>query len=156
MIALDIEIAAEPWQAEAGIASLCRRAADSAFAIVPDADDEPVGAALLLADDAAVRELNRRWRGEDKPTNVLSFPSAPSPETPRPLGDVVLAYETVAREARETGIPIADHTAHLVVHGILHLVGFDHGSDPEAEEMERLETRALATLGIADPYREPA
>ena len=111
---------------------------------------------VLLTDDAAIRALNRDWRDLDKPTNVLSFPldsALPGEETH--LGDVVLALETVTREARDLAIPPDHHLCHLIVHGILHLLGYDHHLDAEATEMERLETRLLAGLGIADPHADP-
>jgi len=113
---------------------------------------------ILLADDAEQRRLNRDWRGVDRSTNVLAFagwdPRAPSPAgAPLLLGDVVLAYETVAQEAAEQGKSMADHFRHLVVHGVLHLLGHDHASDADAIVMERLETSILAELGVADPYR---
>ena len=125
---------------------------------------------LRLVDDASLRALNLRWRGMDKPTNVLSFPSAPPPgpadavadrvgrdqrsrlQLPLQLGDIALAYETLAREADELGVPLADHYRHLVAHGFLHLIGYDHETDEEAERMEALETRILARLGAANPY----
>lgn len=117
------------------------------------ADGEGYEISIVLADDAFVRELNRNWRKIDKPTNVLSFPSDDTEcQGPRLLGDVVLAYETVAREALASGTPILDHAAHLIIHGTLHLLGFDHENEQEAGEMEALETRLLARLGIADPY----
>jgi probable rRNA maturation factor len=110
---------------------------------------------VLLADDGAVKALNRRWRGKNKPTNVLSFP-APDIKLPRseakPLGDLALAYDTCAREAKAQGKSLRAHAVHLVVHGLLHLVGHDHASDDEANRMEARETRILAKLGIADPY----
>ena len=109
---------------------------------------------LCLADDAALRALNLRWRGLDKPTNVLSFP-APRPRSSRDattLGDIALAYETLAREAEDLGVPLADHYRHLLAHGFLHLIGYDHETDAEAERMEALETRILARLGVGDPY----
>jgi probable rRNA maturation factor len=101
-----------------------------------------------------VRALNRRWRGRDSATNVLSFPSGETGAGGRAvlLGDVVLAYETVAREAAAQGKTLADHLAHLVAHGVLHLLGFDHAEDAEARRMESLERRVLARLGVADPY----
>jgi probable rRNA maturation factor len=109
--------------------------------------------ALVLADDATIRALNSQWRGQDKPTNVLSFPAGSDAGAPLLLlGDVILAFETVRREAQEQGKSLADHLQHLVVHGVLHLVGFDHLADDEAERMEALERQVLATLGIADPY----
>lgn len=109
---------------------------------------------LCLADDAALRILNLRWRGIDKPTNVLSFPAAPPGRLANPtaLGDIALAYETLAREAEDLGVPLADHYRHLLAHGFLHLIGYDHGTDAEAERMEGLETRILRRLGAGDPY----
>jgi probable rRNA maturation factor len=109
---------------------------------------------LALTDDAEMRVLNRIWRGKDVPTNVLSFPADDAIAEPGFVGDVVLAYETAQKEAREQDIKLTDHVAHLVVHGVLHLLGFDHGDDAEAERMEDVERRALASLGIADPYAE--
>src|ERR1700722_8280886 len=108
---------------------------------------------LCLADDAALRALNLSWRGIDKPTNVLSFPAAPGrPGEATTLGDIALAYETLAREAENLGVPLADHYRHLLAHGFLHLIGYDHETDAEAERMEALETRILARLGVGDPY----
>jgi len=109
---------------------------------------------LLLCDDARIREINREWRGLDKPTNVLSFPAAPKEALAKSpmVGDIAVAFETVTREAQEEGKTFADHYAHMIVHGFLHLVGYDHESDAEAEEMEALEIRILGELGIADPY----
>lgn len=110
---------------------------------------------LVLTDDARQQELNREWRGRDKPTNVLSFPDGTEmPDGTRLLGDVVLALETCRREAREQNKSLADHAAHLVVHGVLHLLGHDHEVPEEAEAMERLEVQLLAGMGIADPYAE--
>jgi len=104
-----------------------------------------------------LRELNRDFRGQDKPTNVLSFPSDEKPKPGAPmvlLGDVVLAYETVAREAHAQGKSLAEHAAHMVVHGVLHLLGFDHErNEVDAQRMEALETQVLAKLGIPNPYR---
>lgn len=105
---------------------------------------------VLLTDDAHIRALNRDYRGKDKATNVLSFPVPP----PAPLlGDIVLAYETVQKEAREKKICFEDHLIHLVIHGWLHLQGFDHQNEAEAHEMESLEILALSRLGIDNPYR---
>jgi probable rRNA maturation factor len=111
-------------------------------------------ACVVLADDELLRSLNRSYRGKDAPTNVLSFPFQPSPGGPEAphLGDVVLAAETVRREASEQGVAPVHHLQHLVVHGLLHLMGFDHDTADRAEVMERLEAQILATLGIADPY----
>jgi probable rRNA maturation factor len=111
-------------------------------------------ASVVLGDDALVRMLNRTYRGKDKPTNVLSFPfQVPSGAEPdATLGDVVLAAETVAGEAARRGISPLHHLQHLVVHGLLHLLGFEHDTDAEAEDMEQVETEILAALGVADPH----
>ncbi|WP_072342834.1 rRNA maturation RNase YbeY [Devosia enhydra] len=110
---------------------------------------------VVLTNDAEQQELNRDWRGMDKPTNVLSFPQI-EPFAPLSglLGDVILARETLEREAADLGISFNDHFTHLVVHGFLHILGYDHLDDEEALEMEGLETEILASLGIADPYGE--
>lgn len=124
----------------------------------PDTLPDGAEASVVLADDAMVRRLNATYRGKDSPTNVLSFPfQAPPGETGEDasyLGDVILAAETVLAEARERPLAPNAHLQHLVVHGLLHLMGFDHDTDAKAEEMERLETRILASIGIADPYAE--
>ena len=111
---------------------------------------------LCLTDDADVRKLNARWRGHDQATNVLSFPGGSTEAAARTpiLGDIALAYETLFREAQETGVLLADHYRHLVAHGFLHLIGYDHVTEEEAERMENLERRILARLGIADPYAD--
>jgi probable rRNA maturation factor len=129
--------------------------------------DTPVEMSLVLADDALVQTLNRDYRDKDKPTNVLSFALlddlddtdedaddvlAREEGMPILIGDVILAFETVQREALEQGKSFGDHLTHLVIHGVLHLLGYDHQSDPDADRMERLETSILARLGIADPY----
>jgi probable rRNA maturation factor len=136
------------------------RAARAAFATSSAGRDEPGEATLVLTDDVEMRELNRTWRGKDSSTNVLSFPAGgPVGEAhgvPSPLGDIVLAGETVIEEAKRKGIPAADHATHLVVHGMLHLLGFDHERDADAERMETVETKVLAGLNIADPYAEHA
>ncbi len=105
--------------------------------------------ALLLCDDAAIADLNQRFRGKTGPTNVLSFPSG---EEEGFLGDIALARETCMREAAEKGVPLRDHAAHLIIHGMLHLIGYDHETDDEAAVMERRETEILGAMGIADPY----
>ncbi|MBL4646892.1 MAG: rRNA maturation RNase YbeY [Hyphomicrobiales bacterium] len=119
---------------------------------------QPVQASVLLANDSRVQTLNRDYRNQDKPTNVLSFESGETeadPETGRLyLGDIAISFETVQREADEAGKTLLDHLSHMVVHGTLHLCGFDHLNDDEAEEMETLETAILETLGISNPYAE--
>ena len=137
--------------------ALCVAADEAAFAMAKPRLTRRTEVSVVLADDALVRRLNRQWRRIDAATNVLSFPSLDEelpPKAPFLLGDVVLAYETVSREAQEQGKDIADHLRHLVVHGILHLLGYDHDEPGEAEQMEALETQVLARLGVADPYAE--
>ncbi|WP_332696057.1 rRNA maturation RNase YbeY [Bosea sp. (in: a-proteobacteria)] len=109
---------------------------------------------LLLTDDKRIRAVNREWRGFDKPTNVLSFPAAPPERIAMSpvLGDIVLAFETLVREAEAEEKSLGDHLSHLVIHGLLHLLGEDHETEAEAQRMEAMETAALARLGIADPY----
>ena len=149
----------EAWRREIpAIEKLCQ----SAVNVVFDATgplDLPPEISIALADNDAVHELNRDYRGMDKPTNVLSFPSgedATSPEADRiMLGDIILAFETVRDEAVDQDKSINNHTSHLVIHGVLHLLGYDHEDDDQAEEMETLERQILAKLGIDDPYRLP-
>jgi probable rRNA maturation factor len=118
----------------------------------------PADACVALADDNAVRRLNKQFRDKDQPTNVLSFPSGEPVGTDgrRALGDIILAYETVVREAHEQVIAPADHVRHLVLHGLLHLMGYDHETDRDADVMEALEIEILAGIGVADPYAEAA
>jgi probable rRNA maturation factor len=155
---LDLSVEADGWAVLADPELLARAAIEAALAVARPREPDAVEVSLLLTGDAAIRELNRAWRGKDRPTNVLSFPANPPAGLPgpRPLGDVVLAFETVAQEAAAEGKTLADHVAHLIVHGVLHLLGHDHETEAEAEAMEALEVEALARLGIADPYREMA
>ena len=145
---VDIEIASPLWAQQAEAEAMVRAAIATAAQRVP-ADGE---VSVLLADDATVRVLNRDWRGIDRPTNVLSFPQ-PDDKVPFALlGDIAIAYETLAREADAEGKPFLHHLAHLAVHGFLHLMGYDHETDSEAEAMEQLEHDVLARLEIPDPY----
>jgi probable rRNA maturation factor len=156
VIALDVEVEAGAWSEITGVEWRATRAARAAVDAAQRGHEEDLEATLLLTDDASVQELNRQWRGQDKATNVLSFPAdvASPPGEPRHLGDIALAYETVARESAVEGKSLPDHVAHLVIHGVLHLLGHDHESEGEADAMERTEVLALGALGIADPYRE--
>lgn len=151
---LDISVEAAEWGDEDALAAPCRSAVAAALAAARVG--EPVALAILLTDDEAIREINQEWRDQDKPTNVLSFPAPPVPghPGPRPLGDVVLARETIAREAQAEGKSFEDHFAHLLVHGTLHCLGYDHDTDEAAAEMEAMEVAALASIGIGDPYRD--
>ena len=158
-IEIDTAIEDERWTAVApDLEAFVARAVEAAFTVAPEKPAGPVEVSVLLADDATVRELNKTWRGKDKPTNVLSFPAAPQPAQAgiaAPLGDVVLAYDTLLRESEEQSKPLSDHLAHLLVHGILHLLGQDHETgEAQAEAMEALEIQALAGLGVADPYAD--
>jgi probable rRNA maturation factor len=139
------------------IPDLDQLARTAAAAALAEADlPGPVELSLVLAGDSEVQALNRDWRGQDKPTNVLSFPGEREPAAPGApilLGDVIVAYGTAEREvAAGLAATLADHLAHLIVHGVLHLLGHDHEDDDEAEAMERLETSLLAGLGVPDPY----
>jgi len=158
---MDLEIDIEaPWPTGEWQA-LASRAAEAARHAAPELANSRLSASLLFTCDDEIHGLNRQWRGQDKATNVLSFPMLERAELlaleregpPELLGDVALAYETCAREAAEKSIAIEHHAAHLVIHGLLHLAGYDHEVSPqEADAMEALEVKALALMGIADPY----
>jgi probable rRNA maturation factor len=155
-IAIDLAVEAGAWPPEAELAVLARRVVDAVMAQIGTAGAAASELSLVFTDDAHVRVLNAGWRGKDKPTNVLSFPAYPHGSrghVPPMLGDIVLAAETVAAEARAQGKPLDHHIVHLIVHGVLHLIGYDHETDAEAEEMEETERRILAGLDIPDPYR---
>ena len=157
---LDIDIMSEAGDWPHDAAEIVRRAAEHAYVVAGPSDDAEL--CVVLANDAFVKELNKTWRGKDKPTNVLSFPTGGIPFAvggeplidmgPHLLGDVVLALETIAREATDQKKTFSHHLAHLVVHGVLHLLGQDHEEDDEAEEMEALERDILEDLDIGDPY----
>jgi probable rRNA maturation factor len=159
-----VSIEHQDWLAALpGVEELCTTMAVAALqAGGGELDGPPVEISIVLADDSTVQDLNREWRGKDKPTNVLSFAALDDDEGPQVpvgapllLGDVILAFETCKREAEEQGKTLAHHTAHLLVHGVLHLLGWDHEEDEvEAAEMEALETRILAGFGIANPYQD--
>jgi len=147
---LDISIDDKDWTAVPNLRKLARNAIASAL------PDNNISLSLLFTSDAKILEINRQWRGKATATNVLSFPvSAETPVPagePRPLGDIVLAFGTVSREAEEQKKPIAHHVTHLIVHGLLHLLGYDHEDDGEAEAMEAREIAILAGLGMENPY----
>jgi probable rRNA maturation factor len=153
-VALDISVPSDLWRGLPRARALARETIAAAIAESGLEGAEGREVSLCLADDAQLRALNLRWRGVEKPTNVLSFPVAPPGRRAQSvtLGDIALAYETLAREASELGVPLADHYRHLVAHGFLHLIGYDHETAREAERMEALETRIMARLGAADPY----
>jgi probable rRNA maturation factor len=149
---IDVLVDSGLWHEPAKVRSTVRRAVAQAAAATSTTG---TGLAIVLTDDSAIRQLNRLWRGIDAPTNVLSFPSKRAADEPPHLGDVVLAHETIAREAKAEHKPFAHHLAHLAVHGFLHLIGHDHERDADAEAMERTERDILCRLGIPDPYRHP-
>ena len=179
--AIDIKVDSPLWKAQRGVKAVLQRAICEAAAMAATSGGE---LAIVLTDDSAIRALNRDWRGKDQPTNVLSFPAnSPSPSLPRKpgrvragatsrlagersdradargrvrlLGDIVIAYETMAREALAEHRPFAHHLAHLAVHGFLHLVGHDHAADADADAMEALEVAVLARLDVPNPYVTP-
>jgi probable rRNA maturation factor len=155
-LTLDLDHAAGDWPAATDWAALAGAAIEAAARRAGLALKSGAAVSILLTDDAMIRTMNRDWRTKDAPTNVLSFQiAAPDRLSRAPaLGDIVLAAETVRREAREQGVSLEAHATHLIVHGFLHLLGFDHEEEAQAERMEALETVILADLGIADPYAE--
>jgi len=148
-----VRVDAEVWKAANNVKATVRHAVTETAAALSTTGAE---LAIVLTDDSAIRLLNRHWRGIDAATNVLSFPTQDAGGDPPLIGDIVLAYETIAREALAQRKAFAHHVAHLAVHGYLHLVGYDHERDAEAHEMERLERKILRRLAIPDPYRRLA
>jgi probable rRNA maturation factor len=130
--------------------AIAERAGQAVLEQIAPTDDGEPGVAVLLTSDEAMAELNQRFRGKADPTNVLSFPASANPENH--LGDIALAHGVCVREAEEQGKSLQQHLAHLVVHGVLHLLGYDHETDGEAEAMEALERSILESLGVPDPY----
>jgi probable rRNA maturation factor len=153
-ITVDVQKAAAGWASVKGAAALVRKAARRTIGMAGVPVLQGATIAVLLADDARVRSVNLQWRAMDKPTNVLSFPGAAPERISRSpyLGDIILAYETVASEAIAEGKPLSHHVAHLVVHGVLHLLGYDHMTKADAERMEACESAILTSLDIPDPY----
>jgi len=157
--ATEVLVTAGCWDRETDAEITIHRAIETASAMV-DADTADAELAIMLTDDAGIRTLNKNWRGIDKPTNVLSFPAlqperAPDgDDAPRMLGDIAIAYETTRSEADTEHKPFEHHLSHLAVHGFLHLIGYDHENDDDAEIMENLEREILAQLGIPDPYAQ--
>lgn len=159
---LDIQISVEDegWPQEPALEALSLKVLGAAATYLAKNEDQPFPkmapeVSLVFTNDAAIKEINAEWRGKDKPTNVLSFPAFPLEPGGMPgpmLGDIVVARETVEREAVDLDKTFDDHLTHLLVHGFLHLFGYDHIETEEAEEMEALETSILAELGLSDPY----
>ena len=145
---IDIDVRSSLWEAQPQAESTVRAAIVAAAAMLAEADGE---VSVVLTDDAAIQTLNREWRGFDKPTNVLSFPAAKAGGAGL-LGDIVIAYETLSRECADEDRAFLHHLAHIAVHGFLHLVGYDHQTDSQAEEMEGLESEIMLGLAMPDPY----
>ena len=159
----EVLVVADCWQTEPDAEAVIERAIAAAAEIAKAGHKAEFGEAelaVMLTDDAGIRTLNLNWRGIDKPTNVLSFPALPPTgaggpdDAPRMLGDIAIAYETTRKEADEEQKPFDHHLSHLAVHGFLHLIGYDHEQDHDAEKMESLEQEILAQLGIPDPYAD--
>jgi probable rRNA maturation factor len=155
----EVLVVADCWQDEPDAEAVIQRAIAAAAENV-DADVADAELAVMLTDDSGIRTLNSNWRGVDEPTNVLSFPALQpdggrrEDDAPRMLGDIAIAYQTMRREADDEQKPFDHHLSHLAVHGFLHLIGYDHETDDDAEAMETLEQEILAQLGIADPYAD--
>lgn len=167
MSAPTLELDIDPvWGGGTDWEAIAERAAGAAASVAPELASEALLVSLVFADNAEVQALNQQWRAKDKPTNVLSFPMLSREELlkatadsghPVMFGDLILAHGVCVAEAQEKGIAVAAHASHLIVHGLLHLAGYDHetgpdGNDAAAAQMEALETKALAMLGLADPY----
>lgn len=152
----DVAINADGWQSEHSLRMLVDRVLEATLHAL-EFDDVDSELSLVFTDDANIRTINAKWRHIDKATNVLSFPAFSIQPGQRPgpiLGDIVIARETVQREAHEENKSFDDHLSHLIVHGLLHLTGYDHQNDEEAEQMESLERKILASLGISNPYND--
>ena len=155
MIDIDILVETDGWPEEAALSDLASIAIAAVWDELASGNQPDSELSLVFTDDAAIKELNNDWRDKDKPTNVLSFPAFPIKpgQAPGPmLGDIVIARETVVREAEDEEKSFDHHLTHLIVHGVLHLLGYDHETDDEAEAMEQLERKILARLAIPDPY----
>jgi probable rRNA maturation factor len=155
----EVLVVADCWRTEPDAEAVIHRAIGTA-AEIADAEVGDAELAVMLTDDSGIRTLNSNWRGIDRPTNVLSFPALPptgqggADDAPRMLGDIAIAYETTRQEADDEQKPFDHHLSHLAVHGFLHLIGYDHENDDDAEAMEALEQEILAQLGIPDPYAD--
>jgi probable rRNA maturation factor len=154
-VEIDLLVEGGDWPPEAELEIMVHEAVAAAMAETGAIAEQGTELSVVFSDDAHIRQLNAQWRGKDKPTNVLSFPAFPPKRgAPLPplLGDIVIAFETVIREAALEGKEVRHHITHLLIHGLLHLLGYDHETGEEAEEMEAVERRALARLAIPDPY----
>jgi probable rRNA maturation factor len=155
----EVLVVADCWRHEPDAEAVIQRAIAAAAETVGQ-DVGEAELAVMLTDDAGIRTLNSNWRGIDKPTNVLSFPAlqptgaSREDDAPRMLGDIAIAYQTMRKEADDEQKPFDHHLSHLAVHGFLHLIGYDHETDDDAEAMETLEAEILAQLGIPNPYAD--
>jgi len=149
-------VAAPAWRQVANLEELAQDCVHQSLAVSGATLAKECELSVTFSDDAAIQALNAAWRGKDQPTNVLSFPTPGAVERKPLLGDVIIAYETVAKEAQEQGKPLRAHAAHMVAHGFLHLIGYDHETADEAERMEALERKIALALGFPDPYAEDA
>ncbi|MCZ4291071.1 rRNA maturation RNase YbeY [Hoeflea alexandrii] len=159
-VSLAIAVEAGEWGDVGAIEALAQTALAAAVRDLTEREgqpfpEEPPEVSLVLADDAMMADINSQWRNQPKPTNVLSFPAFPLAPGGQPgpmLGDIILARETIEREAADLGKPVDEHITHLIVHGFLHLFGYDHIENSDAEKMEAIETRILTSLNLSDPY----
>ena len=157
MLGVEIAVECAAWEnAIPELESFANSVAQASMAELASERPSDAEVSLLFCDDLEIQKLNARWRKQDKPTNVLSFPSGASipGASARLLGDIAIAFETVARESSNEQKSLRDHTAHMIVHGLLHLLGYDHEAEAEAESMEGRERAILARLGIPDPFRD--
>ena len=146
---MDLRVESEDWQKLASLEAICKRALEAGL-LTRTSAPKNANVDILLTDDAQMEQLNAQWRGIPKPTDVLSFPAEHSPDGF--LGDIAIGYGLAARDAALGDKTLPNHLSHLLIHGLLHLLGYDHIEDDEAESMENLERAALAKLGISDPY----
>ena len=153
---IEVNVAAPAWRRVADLEDLAITCVRQSLAASGAALASKCEVSVTFCDDEAIRELNVEWRGKDQPTNVLSFPTPGALEHKPLLGDVIVAFETVSREAEEQGKLLRAHAAHMVAHGFLHLIGYDHETAAEAERMEALERKIAMALGFPDPYAEDA
>jgi probable rRNA maturation factor len=152
ILSTDILVSAPAWERQVGLEELTQRVVQQCVKTSGVVFAQNCELSVNFCDDATIRALNAKWRGLDKATNVLSFPLPGELTTKLALGDIVIAYETVAREAEDEGKSFPTHVAHMIIHGFLHLIGYDHETPLDAEQMESMERRVAFVLGMADPY----
>ncbi|MGB5084778.1 MAG: rRNA maturation RNase YbeY [Methylocystis silviterrae] len=153
---IDVNVAAPAWRRVGDLENLTKECVRQSLAVSGAVLAPECEISVTFCNDAAIQQLNAEWRGKDQPTNVLSFPTPGEIGRKPLLGDVIVAFETVAKEAEQQGKLLRAHTAHMVAHGFLHLIGYDHETAAEAERMEALERKIAMALGFPDPYAEDA